>query len=176
MSYQNKPQYQYQENGFVLIRGDDSRHPGDAYPRGIAIKLEKGAKAPSRATPLDAGADLCAWFGEDLDGAYIDLAPGEQKLVDTGVAVKIPAGYGGFVMPRSSMRAKGVTSWGDGLIDSGYRGNIKIVLSNQGNEVYKIYQGDRIGQLVIQQVELVEFVDIWNDSSRGTGGFGSTGK
>lgn len=79
-------------------------------------------------------------------------------------------------MPRSSTRAKGITSWGDGLIDSAYRGTIKIVIANRGESDYKISYGDRIGQIVIQKIELVEFIDIWNDTARGAGGFGSTGK
>jgi dUTP pyrophosphatase len=166
--------YSYTEGEFVRVR--DENDPGSRGKKALAMSVSPGAKAPNRAHPTDAGADLHAYFGANLPDAYIEIQPGEQQLVDTGVALKIPLGYAGFVMPRSSMRAKGITSWGDGLIDSAYRGTIKIVLANQGNEVYTVKAGDRIGQIVIQQIELVEFVDIWNDTGRGTGGFGSTGK
>ena len=166
--------YSYTEGEFVRVR--DEIDPGSRGKRALAMSLLPGAKAPNRAHPTDAGSDLHAYFGADLPGAYMDIEPGAQQLIDTGVALKIPVGYAGFVMPRSSMRAKGVTSWGDGLIDSAYRGTIKIVLANRGTETFRIKAGDRIGQIVIQQIELVDFVDIWNDTSRGTGGFGSTGK
>ena len=131
--------------------------------------VKPGAKLPQRAHSSDAGADLFSY--ENLE-----IYPGEQKLVDTGIAVKIPQGYGGFVYNRSSQGKKGITiPHSVGVIDSGYRDTIKVLLKNIGDDPYKISAGDRIAQLVIQKVELVGFKDIWNDSSRGTGGFGSTG-
>jgi dUTP pyrophosphatase len=168
----NLPNYQYVEGDFVRIKGDERGE----YKNCLAVQLAPGAKPPERAHQTDAGADLFAYFGENLPQAYLTLEPGEQRLVDTGVAVKIPNGYAGFLMPRSSMRAKGITSWGDGLIDSAYRGTLKVVISNQGKEPYTIKAGDKIAQLVIQKIEIVGFVDIWNDTDRGVGGFGSTGK
>jgi dUTP pyrophosphatase len=124
---------------------------------------------PRRANPTDAGADLMST--EDLE-----IYPEEQKLVDTGVAVKIPQGYAGFVFNRSSQGKKGITiPHSVGVIDSDYRGNIKVILKNIGEDPYKIQRGDRIAQLVIVPVLLVDFVDTWNDTQRGTGGFGSTG-
>ena len=135
----------------------------------IECKVEDSAFLPKRAHPTDAGADLVST--EDLE-----IYPGDQKLVDTGVAVKIPEGYGGFVFNRSSQGKKGITiPHSVGVIDSGYRDTIKVLLKNIGDDPYKITAGDRIAQLVIQKVELVGFKDIWNDSTRGTGGFGSTG-
>jgi len=128
-----------------------------------------GAKLPERAHYDDAGADLFAY--ENLE-----IYPNEQKLVDTGIAIKIPHGFAGFVYNRSSQGKKGITiPHSVGVIDSGYRDTIKVLLKNIGDDPYKITAGDRIAQLVIQKVELVGFKDIWNDSSRGTGGFGSTG-
>ena len=124
---------------------------------------------PKRAHDTDAGADLVCTTNEVI-------APGEKKLVDTGVAIKIPRGYGGLVMPRSSQRNKRIHSFGAGLIDSAYRGNIKVVLQNDSTEDYVIEAGvTKIGQLVIIPVMLCSFVDVWNDTERGTGGFGSTG-
>ena len=135
----------------------------------LECMLKPGAKLPYRAHPTDAGADL--FSNEDLE-----IYPNEQKLVDTGIAVKIPHGFGGFVYNRSSQGKKGITiPHSVGVIDSGYRDTIKVLLKNIGDDPYKIATGDRIAQLVIQKVELVGFKDIWNDSTRGTGGFGSTG-
>ena len=135
----------------------------------LECQLKPGAKLPERAHPTDAGADLFSY--ENLE-----IYPNEQKLVDTGIAVKIPHGFAGFVYNRSSQGKKGITiPHSVGVIDSGYRDTIKVLLKNIGDDPYKITAGDRIAQLVIQKVELVGFKDIWNDSTRGTGGFGSTG-
>jgi dUTP pyrophosphatase len=139
------------------------------YSQVLDCQLKPGAKLPERAHLGDAGADLFAY--EDLE-----IYPNEQKLVDTGIAVKIPQGFAGFVYNRSSQGKKGITiPHSVGVIDSGYRDTIKVLLKNIGDDPYKIQTGDRIAQLVIQKVELVQFKDIWNDSTRGTGGFGSTG-
>ena len=135
----------------------------------IDCQLKPGAKLPYRANSTDAGADLFSY--EDCE-----IYPGEQKLVDTGIAIKIPQGFAGFVYNRSSQGKKGITiPHSVGVIDSGYRDTIKVLLKNIGDDPYKITAGDRIAQLVIQKVELVVFKDIWNDSTRGLGGFGSTG-
>jgi dUTP pyrophosphatase len=139
------------------------------YTPALECQLKPGAKLPERAHPTDAGADLFAC--ENLE-----IYPNEQKLVDTGIAIKIPHGFAGFVYNRSSQGKKGITiPHSVGVIDSGYRDTIKVLLKNIGDDPYKITAGDRIAQLVIQKVELVQFKDIWNDSTRGTGGFGSTG-
>ena len=135
----------------------------------LECQLKPGAQLPYRAHPTDAGADLMS--NEDLE-----IYPNEQKLVDTGIAIKISQGFAGFVYNRSSQGKKGITiPHSVGVIDSGYRDTIKVLLKNIGDDPYKITAGDRIAQLVIQKVELVGFKDIWNDSTRGTGGFGSTG-
>ena len=145
------------------------------YPTVQCLTL-KGAKLPVRAHPTDAGADMFAYLGEEFINMYLEILPGEQKLVETGIGMKIPVGYAGFVGPRSSQRVKAVTCWGDGIIDSDYRGTIKVVLANNGKEPYIVNHGDKIAQIVIKRVELVGFVDAWNDTERGTGGFGSTGR
>lgn len=136
----------------------------------IDCRVAHNGLLPKRAHDTDAGADL-------YSAETVTLLPGESRLVDTGVGVKIPVGYGGFVLNRSSQRVNGITSLGTGLIDSDYRGNIKVFLVNEGNDEYKIVAGEtRIGQLVIIPVLLPKFVDSWNDTERGTGGFGSTNK
>jgi dUTP pyrophosphatase len=142
---------------------------GEAQPT-IACHLEPGAKLPERAHASDAGADL---FSRD----NCEIYPGEQKLVDTGVAVKIPRGFAGFIFNRSSQGKRGITiPHSVGVIDADYRGNLKVLLKNISEDPYTIVAGDRIAQLVVQRVELPTFYDAWNDTQRGTGGFGSTGQ
>jgi dUTP pyrophosphatase len=136
----------------------------------VDCQLQPGARLPERAHPTDAGADLFA-----LES--YEIYPGEQKLVDTGVAVKIPPGFAGFIFNRSSQGRRGITiPHSVGVIDADYRGNLKVVLKNISEDPYLIEAGDRIAQLVIQRVELPTFRDSWNDTQRGTGGFGSTGQ
>ena len=136
----------------------------------IQCLAEDKAFLPKRANPTDAGADL-------MSTQTLEIYPGEQKLVDTGVAVKIPEGYAGFVFNRSSQGKRGITiPHSVGVIDADYRGNIKVILKNLSEDPYKIERGDRIAQLVVMPVVLCNFEDIWNDTERGTGGFGSTGK
>lgn len=119
--------------------------------------------------------------GYDLRSAQdISIAPGERAIVPTGIAIAIPIGYGGFVQPRSGLAAKNGISVlnSPGLIDSGYRDELKVILINTDrNETFEIKRGDRIAQLVIQKYETVQWnvVEDLEDSERGTGGFGSTG-
>lgn len=136
----------------------------------VECRVDNAAYLPKRANPTDAGADL-------RSTEAFELFPGEAKLVDTGVAVKIPEGFGGFVFNRSGQGKKQIILLNSvGVIDSDYRGNIKILLKNISDNKYKIEVGDRIAQLVIMPVILCDFVDSWNDTERGTGGFGSTGQ
>jgi len=129
---------------------------------------------PAYATEGDAGADLVA-------AEALTLAPGGGRgLVSTGAAIAIPEGYAGFVQPRSGLALRhGVTCLNSpGLIDSGYRGELKVLLINTDpSEAFEIQRGDRIAQLVIQQVAHAEFVEVdaLPQSVRGDGGFGSTG-
>lgn len=139
------------------------------------ILLDPGLPLPSYARPGDAGADLVAREGVVL------AANGGRALVPTGVAVAIPEGYAGLVLPRSGLAWRhGITVLNTpGLIDSGYRDEVKVVLVNTDpTSPYEVGRGDRIAQLVIQPIEQATFVvvDVLSDSQRGTGGFGHTGR
>lgn len=138
-------------------------------------RLDPDLAIPAYATAGDAGADLVA-------AEAVTLAPGGGRaLVPTGMAIAIPGGYAGFIQPRSGLAYKhGVTCLNTpGLIDSGYRGELKVLLVNTDpTEAFDIERGDRIAQLVIQRVEQADFTEVDElpaDSDRGEGGFGSTG-
>ena len=109
----------------------------------------------------------------------VTLAPGARALVPTGLALAIPAGFAGFVLPRSGLALRhGVTLLNTpGLIDAGYRGEIKVLLVNHGAEPVVLNRGDRVAQLVVQRIEHVALMPVSElpDSARGAGGFGSTG-
>ena len=129
---------------------------------------------PTRAHEHDAGLDLrCA-----LDFGVI-LQPGERMLIDTGIAVSIPAGYVGLIHPRSGHAHKyGITvNNAPGTIDAGYVGNIRVNLINHGRDPIEIKYGERIAQLLIQRVELpeLEIVESLEATARGASGHGSTG-
>lgn len=136
-------------------------------------RLANDVTIPSYAYPGDAGMDLRAI-------EHVTLAPFERALVSTGLAVAIPEGYAGFVQPRSGLAIKqGVTVLNTpGLIDSHYRGELKVALVNlDPNNTFEVNPGDRIAQLVIQKVESVAWnvVDSLDETERGEGGFGSSG-
>ena len=136
-------------------------------------RLDPDLPLPAYAHPGDAGADLVS--AED-----VELAPGERRLVHTGIAVALPDGYVGLVHPRSGLAARlGVTLLNaPGTVDAGYRGEILVNLINhdRANSV-KISRGDRIAQLLVQRVERARFhtVDELPATVRGAGGHGSTG-
>lgn len=137
------------------------------------VRLDEGLPLPAYAHPGDAGLDLLS--AEDLN-----LAPGQRAAVRTGVAVAIPEGHAGFVLPRSgrALHEGLALPNAPGLIDSGYRGEIKVVVVNLDRErPVAITRGEKVAQLVIQPVETVDLlkVDRLPDSPRGAGGFGSTG-
>jgi dUTP pyrophosphatase len=137
-------------------------------------RLDSDLPLPAYAKPGDAGCDLVA-------SADVTLPPaGGRALVPTGLAIAIPEGFAGFVQPRSGLALKhGVTCLNTpGLIDSGYRGELKVLLINTDpTKAFEITRGERIAQLVIQRVEQVDFVEMEElpSSERGAGGFGSTG-
>ena len=138
------------------------------------LRLDPDLPLPSYARPGDAGADLVA-----REEVVLPCAGG-RALVPTGAAIAIPEGYAGFVQPRSGLALKhGVTCLNTpGLIDAGYRGELKVLLINTDpREDFLVKRGERIAQLVIQRVEHVAFreVDELPSSERGSGGFGSTG-
>lgn len=126
---------------------------------------------PSRSTAHAAGADLHA--AEDQT-----LAPGERRLVSTGLRVAIPEGHVGLVWPRSGIAVRDGIDTMAGVIDSDYRGEVRVLLINHGREPFRIRRGDRIAQLLVQRVDPAEFVpaDELPESARGEGGFGSTGR
>lgn len=138
-------------------------------------KLNNKAILPVRATPGSVGADLCAC----LD-APILLPKGGRAIIPTGIAVEIPRGYGGFVFGRSGLGIKHgiVPSNAVGVIDSDYRGEILVGLSNHGEDDYTIAPGERIAQLVLLPIVAAEIVEstTLGDTARGDGGFGSTGR
>ena len=109
----------------------------------------------------------------------VTLAPGARALVPTGIALAIPPGFAGFVLPRSGLALRhGVTLLNaPGLIDAGYRGEVQALLINHGEAPVTLERGDRIAQLVVQRVERVALTPVTSltPSARGVGGFGSTG-
>jgi dUTP pyrophosphatase len=128
-----------------------------------------GAALPEYASEGAAGADLRA--AED-----VVIAPGERAAVATGLRLEIPAGHAGLVWPRSGLAVRHGIDTLAGVIDSDYRGEVKVVLVNHGREPFAIRAGDRIAQLLVQRVERARFVaaDV-GATARGEGGFGSTG-
>ncbi|MFI6311816.1 dUTP diphosphatase [Nocardia fusca] len=137
------------------------------------LRLDPGIPMPTRAHVGDAGVDLCT--AED-----VVLEPGERVLVGTGIAVALPVGTVGLIHPRSGLAAKAGLSVVNtpGTIDAGYRGEIKVCLINHDPRTpIELRRGDRIAQLLVQRVELVEFVavDRLDESARGAGGYGSSG-
>ena len=149
------------------------RKPHDLPTQISFLKLDSELPTPSHAHPGDGGVDLYA--RED-----VNLAPEAWTLVPTGIAVAIPEGYAGMVVPRSGLAARlgvGVVN-GPGLIDAGYRGEIKVILINHGGEGLVLERGERIAQLVVVPVVEQQFVEVDElpESSRAAGGFGSTGR
>ena len=141
-------------------------------PLQIAL-INDDATAPTYAREDDAGMDL-------RSSVDADLPVGGRTLISTGIAIALPKGYVGLVHPRSGLAAKhGITVLNaPGTIDSGYRGEVKVILLNTGDEEFQISKGDRIAQLVIQRVEHlpIQVVDaLSEETERGSGGFGSTG-
>ena len=137
------------------------------------LKLDPDLPSPVHAHPGDAGTDLLA-------RRDVTLAAGEWQMVPTGVAVAIPSGYVGLVAPRSGLAARhgiGVVN-APGVIDAGYRGEINVILINFGTSQVQLRRGERIAQLVVLPVVDQQFVesDTLPPSSRGGGGFGSTGR
>ncbi|MEV0433010.1 dUTP diphosphatase [Nocardia sp. NPDC050413] len=136
-------------------------------------RLDPGIPVPKRAHPGDAGVDLCTT--ED-----VIIEPGERVLVGTGIALALPVGTVGLIHPRSGLAAKAGLSVVNtpGTIDAGYRGEIKVCLINHDpRTAVELRRGDRIAQLLVQRVELVEFaeVDDLDETVRGAGGYGSSG-
>jgi dUTP pyrophosphatase len=140
----------------------------------LVTRLDPDLPLPKYAKGGDAGADLVARVD-------VTLKPGERTLVPTGISIALPDGYVALVHPRSGLAIKhGVTMVNSpGTVDAGYRGELQIILINHDqNESVSFKRGDRIAQLVIQQVERAVFIEVENlpGSGRGADGFGSTGR
>ncbi|MEA2441752.1 MAG: dUTP pyrophosphatase [Thermoleophilaceae bacterium] len=137
-------------------------------------RLDAGAQLPTRAHHSDAGLDLYAL-------EPVTLAPGERTTVRTGIAIELPRGHAGLVLPRSGNAARhGIALVNaPGLIDEGYRGEVQVLLLNTDrDEAFEVQAGSRIAQLVVIKVstpDLVELDDL-EEAARGAGGFGSSGR
>jgi dUTP pyrophosphatase len=139
----------------------------------LLARVDPSVPVPSYARRDDAGVDLACT-------SDVVLGPGERAVVGTGVALALPAGYAGFVHPRSGLAARAGLSVVNtpGTIDAGYRGEIRVCLINHDpREELRLRRGDRIAQLVVQRVEHVRFVEVTAlpATERGVGGYGSTG-
>ena len=140
----------------------------------LVQRLDRDLPLPAYAREGDAGLDLYA-------REAVTLAPGARAAVGTGVAIALPDGYAGFVLPRSGLALRHGLSLVNtpGLIDAGYRGEIRVILVNHDPATsVTLSRGDRIAQLVVQRVERVDVVEVETlpESHRGAGGFGSTGR
>ena len=139
-------------------------------------KLNENAVCPTYGSAYAAGADLYAL----TEGEEITIAPGETKLIHTGIATEIPEGYGGFIYARSGLASKKGLAPANkvGVVDADYRGEIMVALHNHSTEPRTISDGERIAQIVFAPYYTADFsvVDELGDTSRGIGGFGSTGK
>lgn len=148
----------------------DPQEPVDV----LVVRLDPELPLPSYAHPGDAGIDL-------LSTVEVTVAPGERVLVPTGISIALPDGYAAFVHPRSGLAIReGLTvANAPGTVDAGYRGEVQVALVNLDRErAVSVSRGDRVAQLVVQQVEKVRFheVDSLPGSARAAGGFGSTGR
>lgn len=133
-------------------------------------KLREDAKLPTRAHHDDAGIDLYS-CGEHTVG------PHTQVMIPIGIAMEIEEGYVGLIWDKSSIGSKSIKTLG-GVIDAGYRGELKVMVHNLANEPYTFEHGHKVAQMIIQKVEFPDIVETetLSESKRGTGGFGSTGK
>ncbi|KAL2154307.1 hypothetical protein VTH82DRAFT_2983 [Thermothelomyces myriococcoides] len=134
-------------------------------------KLSDKARLPTRGSPFAAGYDLYA--------ARPTTIPARGKmLVDTDISMSLPAGTYGRVAPRSGLAAKNFIDTGAGVIDADYRGHVKVLLFNHGETDYEVQEGDRIAQLIVERIYTPPVVEVQelDESVRGAGGFGSTGR
>ncbi|GAC1317270.1 MAG: dUTP diphosphatase [Acidimicrobiales bacterium] len=141
----------------------------------LVVRLDPDLALPAYAKPGDAGLDLVARSGAHL------AAAGGRAIVPTGIAIELPEGFAGLILPRSGLAARhGISCLNaPGLIDSGYRDELKVILVNHDPvDDYEIRRGDRIAQLVVQAVERVRWREVseLSESDRGAGGFGHTGR
>ena len=149
---------------------------------GVTVQIKwldhgHGLEPPAYATADAAGMDIRAAVPADTP---VVLEPGERALIETGFCMALPAGYEAQVRPRSGLAIKhGVTCLNTpGTIDADYRGEVKVILINLGHEGFTVTRGERIAQMVIAPVTraAVHIVDVLDETARGSGGFGSTGR
>jgi dUTP pyrophosphatase len=159
-----------------------SPEPDRSLPFMTTVRIERlphaaGLPLPAYATAGSAGMDLCAAIAEDQP---MTLAPGGRVLVPTGLRIALEAGYEAQVRPRSGLALKyGITCLNTpGTVDSDYRGEVGVILANLGADDFIIRRGDRIAQMVIAAYAhaAVTEVETLDETARGTGGFGSTGR
>jgi len=141
--------------------------------RVLVQRLDSGVALPEYALPGDAGADI-------VTAQDVTLAPGERAVLPTGLAIALPDGYAAFVHPRSGLAARAGLSLvnAPGTVDSGYRGELKVIVINHDPALtLELHRGERVAQLVFQRVERATFVEVVNlpASDRAGGGHGSTG-
>jgi dUTP pyrophosphatase len=137
----------------------------------VQVQAAAGGRLPAYGSAAAAGADLCA-------SEAVVLEPGARAAVPTALRVAIPPGHVGLVWPRSGLAVRHGIDTLAGVIDSDYRGEVRVVLVNHGEEPFPIGAGDRIAQLLVQRVERASFAaaEALEDTARGEGGFGSTGR
>lgn len=140
----------------------------------VQIVNKSKHELPKYATSLSAGMDLRANINEP-----ITLQPGERRLIPTGIHIGLPEGYEAQIRPRSGLALKyGITVHNSpGTVDADFIGNVGVILINQGQEPFTVYDGDRIAQMVIAKFEKAEWVEVESlqETERGEGGFGHTG-
>ncbi|XP_012865738.1 PREDICTED: deoxyuridine 5'-triphosphate nucleotidohydrolase, mitochondrial isoform X1 [Dipodomys ordii] len=135
------------------------------------VRLSEHATTPTRGSARAAGYDLYSAYD-------YTIPPMEKALVKTDIQIALPSGCYGRVAPRSGLAAKHFIDVGAGVIDEDYRGNVGVILFNFGKEKFEVKKGDRIAQLICEQIFYpeIEEVQVLDDTERGSGGFGSTGK
>jgi dUTP pyrophosphatase len=168
------------QDGAISIKGYSAPHypvytstPTPMYekfPKILVKKLDPSAIVPTKANSSDAGYDLYA-----TEDGFIH--PRSHKLVKTGISMAIPEGYAGLIWPRSGLSYKNGLDVLAGVIDSGYRGDVGVILLNTTIQKYEYNKGDRIAQIVIQKVEDLDLIEVedLDSTDRGAGGFGSSG-
>ena len=152
-----------------MCQGDHVFVPERERGKAVNIPVDGKGALPEYATEGSAGADLRA-------SETVTLPPGGRAAVPTGISLEIPPGHVGLVWPRSGLAVRHGIDTLAGVIDSDYRGEVKVVLVNHGSEPFTIAAGDRIAQLLVQPVERARFTKAaLAPTARGAGGFGSTG-
>ncbi len=137
----------------------------------LEVRVETAGHLPEYGSAAAAGADLRA-------SEAVVIAPGARAAVPTGLRLEIPAGHVGLIWPRSGLAVKHGIDTLAGVVDSDYRGEVRVVLINHGREAFAVQPGDRIAQILVQKVERAAFLAApeITETARGAGGFGSTGR